>query len=202
MSISRVRVEQMYRAGVDAVETITTDLGAAWDEPACGEWTAAGVTRHLLAVSRWYHGWLDRALEGVSHPPFAADELPAANAADLAALESMPGPDAATAFATSARHYLERVGPAWDLPFGYPYGTVTAGLHAGVAATEWHLHAWDLATAIGRSHEPDDPQGLFLAAGACLARTEGGLKGAVLARLVPLAARHDPWPSLLRRSGR
>lgn len=202
MSIDRTRVEATYRDGVDAVGATAASLDGDWDAPACGDWNATEVARHLLAVVRWYHAWLDRALEGTTDPPFPADELPAANDAELARLVDLEGSAAVGQFASSARTYLDRVDAHWDLPFGYPFGTVTAGLHAGVAATEWHLHAWDLAAAAGRSHQPADPQGLFLAAGTCMARAEGGYKGAVLAGLVPLAARRDPWGSLLRRTGR
>jgi hypothetical protein len=79
---------------------------------------------------------------------------------------------------------------------------VTAGLHAAVAATEWHLHAWDLARSIGSGHRPSDPETLYRATGACLARAEGGLKGRIANALTPLGARLSPWEAMLRRSGR
>ena len=87
-------------------------------------------------------------------------------------------------------------------PTGTRYGTVRVGLHCGVAATEWHLHAWDLSHALEHRHQPQDPQALFIAAGTCLAEARGGLGGAVLRLLVPLGARSNPWSTILRRSGR
>ncbi len=114
----------------------------------------------------------------------------------------MPGPDAVARFVASARAYRMRVAPAWDLPYGYPRGTVTAGLHAGMAACEWHLHTWDLARSRGMGHRPSDPATLFAAAGACLARARGGVGGRAASALVPVGSRLGPWRALLRRSGR
>ena len=203
MRIEHDRVDRLFRAGVEAVESTSADLTEdGWAALACGQWTSAGVARHVLAVSRWYHDWLDRALDGDREPPFGAHELGPRNESELAALADTTGSDAVIAFRESAGHYSERVRVAWDVPFGYPFGTVTAGLHAGVAAAEWHIHASDLAGAAGRDYQPDDPEGLFLAAGLCVARAEGGVKGGVLRRLVPLGARRNPWASLLKRSGR
>ena len=66
----------------------------------------------------------------------------------------LEGPAAVAQFVQRARTYRARVSPRWDLAYGYPRGTVTAGLHAGVAACEWHLHTWDLACSRGRDHRP------------------------------------------------
>ena len=40
---------------------------------------------------------------------------------------------------------------AWDVAdtVRHLLGTTTVGLRIGVAATEWHLHAWDIAHARG-----------------------------------------------------
>ena len=62
---------------------------------------------------------------------------------------------------------------------------MTVGLHAGVAAAEWHLHAWDLATAAGKSHRPSDPHTLFLATAACMLAAQGGLRARLGSKLVP-----------------
>jgi hypothetical protein len=40
---------------------------------------------------------------------------------------------------------------------------VTVGGMAGAACAEWHLHAWDLARALGKDYFPADPD--ILAAG-------------------------------------
>jgi hypothetical protein len=156
----------------------------------------------VAAVAGWYHEWLDRAERGDATPPFRAEELAAQNELALVPLAETTGPAALELFVPRARSYRERLPAAWDLPYGYPRGTVTAGLHAAIAATEWHLHAWDLARSGGSAHGPSDPDALYRGAGACLATAQGGLKGRIAAVLVPLGARLSPWEALLRRSGR
>jgi len=162
------------------------------------------VARHVLAVVGWYHDWLDRAEAGEAEPVFPVAELAARNAEELARedLGRLDGPTAMAQFAARAHAYGERLVADWDLPYGYPRGTVTAGLHAGVAACEWHLHAWDVAGAQRRGHRPSDPAALYAAAGVCLARAQGGIQGRLAGALVPLGARLRPWEALLRRSGR
>ncbi|NND01721.1 MAG: hypothetical protein HKN91_02955 [Acidimicrobiia bacterium] len=203
LRVERARVTDLFTTGVDAVVAQSHQLqGSAWDATVCGEWSANDTTRHLFCVSRWYHSWLDRALAGDTSRPFDAANMDAENASALETLGPMSGFEAARKFSDSANEYIARVQESWDVPFAYPYGLVTAGLHAGIATTEWHLHAWDLSKASGRVHVPDDPEGLFLAAGACLAAREGAVRGVVMSMMVPLAARRSPWRSLLKRSGR
>ena len=199
----RDRVLRLYDEGIDAFAACTKELDpGGWASAACGEWTAAELARHALAVARWYHAWLDRAERGDADRPFGVAELAPRNAEAVGSMAGLGGPAAAAQFVESARAYRDRLPPVWDLPFGYPRGTVTAGLHAGVAAGEWHLHAWDLARSRGGGHRPSDPAALYAAAGACLAAAEGGARGRVAALLVPLGARLRPWEALLRRSGR
>jgi uncharacterized protein (TIGR03083 family) len=201
--VSPATVLRLYDEGVDAFAAAAGALGPGdWDRPACGSWTASDLARHVLAVARWYDGWLQRAERGDTAPPFGGSELAARNAAELEKLSGLDGPEAVERFVTTAYLYRDRLPGQWDLPYGYPRGTVTAGLHAGTAACEWHLHTWDLAQAMGRGHRPSDPAALYAAAGACLAAAEGGAKGKVAAVLVPLGARLRPWEALLRRSGR
>ena len=196
-------VLSLYDEGVDAFASLASTLPPdGWGRRACGEWTARELARHVLAVIGWYHDWLDRAERGDAAAPFAVTELAPRNTAALEGLSGLEGPEAVRRFVTRAGAYRDRLPDRWDLPYGYPRGTVTAGLHAGTAACEWHLHAWDLAHASGRGHRPSDPAALYAAAGACLAAANGGLKGRVAAVLVPLGARLRPWEALLRRSGR
>jgi len=196
-------VLRLYDEGVDAFVAAAGALGPGdWSRVACGDWTASDLARHVLAVAQWYERWLDRAERGDAAPPFGLSELATRNAAQLEELRALDGPEAVTRFVATARAYRARLPSGWDLPFGYPRGTVTAGLHAGVAACEWHLHAWDLAHAAGLGYQPSDPAALYCAAGACLAAAEGGVKGRVTAALVPFGARLRPWEALLRRSGR
>ena len=202
--VDRHDVLRLYDEGVDRFAALAGRLQPPddWERPACGSWTAAELARHVLAVAGWYHTWLDRAERGDASPTFDAGELAAQNATALAAFEDVPGSDAVTRFVDSAHVYRVRVSAAWDLPYGYPRGTVRAGLHAGVAACEWHLHTWDLARSRGLGHRPSDPGALFGAAGACLARASGGVAGRATAALIPLGSRLGPWRALLRRSGR
>jgi uncharacterized protein (TIGR03083 family) len=196
-------VLRLYDEGVDAFDRLARDLtGEDWERRACGDWSVAVLTRHVAAVAGWYHEWLDRAERGDATPPFRAEELAAQNELALVPLAETTGPAALELFVTRARSYRERLPAAWDLPYGYPRGTVTAGLHAAISATEWHLHAWDLARSGGSAHGPSDPDALYRGAGACLATAQGGLKGRIAAVLVPLGARLSPWEALLRRSGR
>jgi len=196
-------VLSLYDEGVDGLARVAGALTEeGWSRPACGEWSAAVLARHCAAVGGWYHEWLDRAERGDAAPPFAVEELAAQNERALLPLAGTSGPAALDLFVNRARSYRERLPGAWDLPYGYPRGAVTAGLHAAVAATEWHLHAWDLARSGGSGHRPSDPEALYRGAGACLARAQGGLKGRIAAILVPVGARLSPWEALLRRSGR
>lgn len=194
---------RLFRDGVASVERITSVLGTRdWELPACGRWTGTETARHLLAVARWYHEWLDRAVAGDASPPFPASEMDKRNDDALATIGDISGPEAISGFAETATAYLGRATDHWNLAYGYPYGTVTVGLHCGVAATEWHLHAWDLSHTLAYRHQPQDPQALFTAAGMCLAEARSGLGGAMLRFLVPLGARRNPWSTILKRSGR
>jgi hypothetical protein len=201
--VHRDSILRLYDEGVDAFAVAAEGRdGDDWDHVVCGEWTAAEVSRHVLAVAGWYHDWLDRAERGDATQPFAASELAAQNAAALHELSPIGGRAAAEQFVSRARGYRDRLPALWELPFGYPRGTVTAGLHAGVAACEWHLHTWDLTQPPGRGHQPSDPAALYRAAAECLAVAQGGMRGRVAATLVPLGTRLRPWEAILRRSGR
>ena len=201
--VSPATVLRLYDEGVDALAAAADALGPdEWGRPACGAWAASDLARHVLAVAQWYESWLERAERGDAAPPFGVSELAARNAAALEELSALDGPEAVGRFVSVAGRYRARLPAQWDLAYGYPRGTVTAGLHAGTAACEWHLHAWDLAHATGRGHRPSDPAALYAAAGSCLAAAEGGLKGRVAAALIPLGARLRPWEAVLRRSGR
>ncbi|HSZ37578.1 MAG TPA: maleylpyruvate isomerase N-terminal domain-containing protein [Acidimicrobiales bacterium] len=201
--VPRDEVLRLYDEGVDAFARWAGGLtDGDWDRPACGAWSAAVLVRHVAAVAGWYHEWLDRAERGDASPPFRASELAAQNELALRPLAETTTPTALELFLARARSYRDRLPVNWDLQYGYPRGTVTAGLHAAVAATEWHLHAWDLARSGGSGHRPSDPDALYRGAGACLAAAQGGLKGRIAAVLVPVGARLSPWEALLRRSGR
>lgn len=49
--------------GVEPVERVTSGFSdRTWEEPVCGRRTGTQTGRHLVAVARWYHEWLDRAI--------------------------------------------------------------------------------------------------------------------------------------------
>jgi uncharacterized protein (TIGR03083 family) len=203
--------------GIDAIEGVAgryTD--AQWAGPTpCDEWDAAQLAGHVVCVSGWYHAWLDRAEAGDATAPFSGDLLPEQNRRALEQLQAswtgsaaVDGPASIADYTTSARAYADRLGPVWDLPYGYPRGTVTAGLHAGTAAVEWHVHAWDLARSIGADHRPSDPETLLRAAATTQAAAQvgrgRGLAGGVARSVSARRARRDgdPWRFLLGVAGR
>jgi hypothetical protein len=193
----------LYRSGVSAVlEVAARTDEAEWVRPACGDWSAADTARHCLAVARWYHLWLDRSLQGNLEPPFPLEDMDDENEAALAALRDVETAVVVQQFEESAMAYLNRAVGHWDHAFAFPYGLVEVGEHAGLAASEWHVHAWDMSTVTERRYVPDEPAALFRAAGRGFAATEGGLRGRLLSAAVPLAARLSPWETLLKRSGR
>jgi uncharacterized protein (TIGR03083 family) len=201
--VSRDEVLGLYHDGVQGVGTVVRGWTAQdWQRSACGSWSAEQLAGHLLCVVRWYHQWLDRALVGESNPPFRVDEIPACNDRALDELETAAPIERTAQFQEQAERYAQRLADSWDLPYGYPYGTVTAGLHAGAAAAEWHLHAWDLATAVGADHRPGDPAALFEMTATCMLTARGGLPARLTIPILPTLALRDPWGQLLRRSGR
>jgi hypothetical protein len=188
---------------VDAVVAIVAGWDdAQWAAPACGVWSGTDLAGHLVTVVGWYHSWLDRGLAGNCDPVFPIAALDAETVAALAALPAGSGPARIDEFRASALAYAVRLGEHWDAPFAYPRGVVTAGLHAGVAAVEWHVHAWDLAQAAGGDHQPADPAGLFLAAARCQLAVAGGLRERAGVQAARVAARREPWRQLLGRMGR
>jgi hypothetical protein len=199
-----VAVRSLFGEGVQAIASFGQAASdqQTWDRPACGHWSMADVVRHEVDVIGWYHGWLDRSLAGDPTPAFDAEDLDDRTEAGVRALATVAPEQATATYVTEAERYLERIPPHWDLPFGYPRGTVTVGLHAGLAAVEWHLHAWDLAGALGVEHRPSDPGTLLVAATACLAAAPGGVRHRAERAMAPLAARSRPWDRIITASGR
>jgi len=189
----------LYGEGVDAIGTSADWPDDHWHRRACGDWSAVDLAGHLVCVIAWYHEWLDAAARGECRPPFDEAHLADQNAAALLQLELGSGPERIEHFVSEAKRYAARLPEARDLRYGYPYGTVTAGLHAGVAACEWHLHAWDLTDG---KHRPSDPAALFVAVGSAMTAAKGGLAARAGRVLVPFASHRRPWDQLLKRSGR
>jgi hypothetical protein len=206
MTVARDDVCAAFLEGVAAIEGYAARMSNAdWESIACGDWTAAEVVAHVGVVAGWYHQWLDRAERGDASPAFPIEELSARNAEELRSLGPAEPATHVEAFVSSATAYASRLPAAWDLPFGYPRGTVTAGQHAALATVEWHTHAWDLAGVLGETHVPAHP-GLVAAAAADTWLASGaGLRrsGAVRSVATRVAERQrDPWHAVLHRMGR
>jgi hypothetical protein len=150
-----------------------------------------------------YHEYLDDAptsrlarLMAAGGPADSlARKIARQNAAELAALPDVPGPEHIAAFAESARSYGRRLPQSWELPHHrYRETEVTVGAMAGVACAEWHLHAWDLARSLGKDYRPAQPE-------LVLTAWRDGTP-----QLWPVLAAgwegEDPWRFLLAASGR
>jgi uncharacterized protein (TIGR03083 family) len=191
-----------YRDGVAVIcELAARFAGPAWGAATpCTDWRAADLAGHLRCVADDFHEYLDDApgsrlarLMATGAPPDKlARKLARQNAAELAALPDGPEEHIA-AFARSARSYAGRLEPLWELPHHrYRDAVVTVGGMAGAVCAEWHLHAWDLARALGQDYRPAAPE-IVLA---------GWLAG--VPHLPPRgeAGQDDPWLVLLFASGR
>jgi hypothetical protein len=140
----------------------------AWESPTpCLEWRAADLAGHLRCVADDYHEYLDdapvsrlaRLMARSASQESLARKLARQNTAELAALADATGPEHIAAFVAAARAYAGRVLPVWDLPH-HRFGdtVVTVGGMVGAASAEWHLHAWDLAAALGKDYQPATPE--------------------------------------------
>ncbi len=189
-----------YYDGIRAIARITGQFSrAAWSAPTpCPEWRAADLAGHLRCVADDYHEYLDdapvsrlsRLMASGAHPQSIARKLARQNAAELATLPEVPPGEHIAAFVRSATRYAARIGPLLRLPHHSYRGRVVsvAGM-AGAACVEWHVHAWDLACALGVSYRPADPR-------AVLAAWLAGVPQ------LPLSPDRDPWLAVLRSSRR
>jgi hypothetical protein len=199
-----------YDAGVLAICRLAArfDLTSWGAQTPCPEWRAFELAAHVRCVADDLHEYLDEApmsrfarlMATGAHPDSLARKLARQNAAELAALPDAPPEEHVVAFATSARRYAARLGTVWDLPHHqYRDTVVTVGGMAGAACAEWHLHAFDLAAALGMPYRPADPD-------TVLAGWLAGMPQLALPPQGRLAAWHgrhaDPWHAVLAASGR
>jgi hypothetical protein len=200
-----------YEAGVAAVCRIV----APFDRPSwaaqtpCTDWRAFELAGHLRCVADDLHEYLDaapvsryaRLMATGAHPDSLVRKLARQNAAELAALADASPGEHIVAFADSARRYATRLPAVWDLPHHqYRDVVVTVGGMAGAACAEWHLHAADLAAAVGASYRPADPA-VILA--GWLAGMPHLPSAAPPGRLAAWHVRHtDPWQAVQAASGR
>jgi uncharacterized protein (TIGR03083 family) len=189
-----------YHDGIDAIRRLAAMFaGESWNAPTpCPEWRAADLAGHLRCVADNYHEYLDDApasrlarlmATGANHETIAR-KLARQNAAELAALPDVQPADHVAAFAASARRYAARIGPLLCLPHhSYRGRVITVAGMAGLACVEWHVHAWDLARALGVDYRPADPAAVLA----------GWLDGIPQ---VPAQSAGDPWLAVLRAAGR
>lgn len=157
---------------------------------AAGRWPAIDLAGHVLATARSYHHLLDAALAGTPERGLPrGDDLADCGAARPATLGLSAGADRIVAFDAVATRYGERLHDLEpDLVLGEwdGVGVLTLRQHTMLAAGEWHLHAWDLAGALGWDYRPADPEVLL----------EGR-------RLLPEPVPAGPaWTAVLAASGR
>jgi hypothetical protein len=168
-----------------------------------------------------YHEYLDdapvsrlaRLMARSVSPESLARKLARQNSAELAALADASGPEHIAAFVASARAYAARVLPVWELPHHRFRDTVvTVGGMVGAASAEWHLHAWDLAAALGKDYQPANPEILVagwqagmphlpLDASVAVAPCGAAVGGARTSGALHSRAA-DGWEALLHTSGR
>jgi uncharacterized protein (TIGR03083 family) len=199
--------DQALAAHHDGV-TVICELAAqfsteAWEAPTpCSEWSAADLAGHLHCVADDYHEYLDdapasrlaRLMATGADPDKLGRKLARQNAAEIAALPDGHGPEHIAAFAASARSYALRLPTLWDLPHHRYLGTdISVGCMTGWVCAEWHLHAWDLARALGKDYRPAGPEVLL-----------SGWRAAMPYRppVAEVGPAGDSWHTLLRASGR
>lgn len=162
----------------------------------CGTWRVHDLVRHLETVASMYVLWVGAALGGRTSRLRVGAELLAHNALMLERLPEHPTVEHAARHRDLALDHVRLSERGWDHPMLATPGDrlLTVGEHAGVAAVEWQVHAWDLATAAGIPHIPDedDLRVLTVAWDDVLAQTTGTIR----------ETSGDRWTSLLVATGR
>ncbi|MBO0823328.1 MAG: maleylpyruvate isomerase N-terminal domain-containing protein [Actinobacteria bacterium] len=200
-----------YDDGVEAICRLAGQFDkASWDaRTPCPEWCASEVAGHLRCVADDLHEYLDEApasryarlMATGADSELITRKLARQNAAELAALAEAAPADNVASFATSARSYAARLPGVWNMPHHlYRDTLVTVGGMAAAACAEWHLHAFDLAAALGSEYQPADAE-------VVLAAWLAGMPH------LPLLKQHgqlasgrglpgNPWHAVLAASGR
>jgi hypothetical protein len=158
----RSRVLASYDEGVRALRRLGLDY-VDWTLPveATG-CPAIDLAGHLLDTARSCHRLLDAALAGLTPPRVDSERALVCRAAIRAvrADRLVTGADRMVAFDAVATRYGERIAETDpDMRIGVWDAAGQLGLvrHCLLVALEWHLHAWDLAGALGWDHQPADP---------------------------------------------
>jgi uncharacterized protein (TIGR03083 family) len=207
-----VPVLAAYDDGVTAICQLAARFGrGTWSAMTpCFEWRAADLAGHLRCVADDFNEYLDEApvsryarlMATGAHPDTLGRKLARQNAAELATLADAPPAEHIAAFEAAARAYAVRLPAVWDLPHHqYREKVVTVAGMAGAACAEWHLHAWDLAMALGQDYRPRDPAEVLACWRAGMPHlpvpvARPGWRGGLGVRST------DPWHAVLAASGR
>jgi len=174
------------RAVVAAVAALT-ETGANRATP-CPEWTVRELAQHLLCTARRFHRLLDASLAGRPEPVLLGSDLADLNRAQVIGAPWAPLDEIIVAFAASAHEFEQRAREHWDHgPF--QRGGVSVGEALGIAAFEWHVHAWDLRRAAGQDYYPEHAEVLRQAWDSSVPHLRIDLTG-------------DPWAAVLSSAGR
>ncbi|MGO9293177.1 MAG: maleylpyruvate isomerase N-terminal domain-containing protein [Streptosporangiaceae bacterium] len=217
VSAEQMGIISAFLDGITVIGQLAAQFSpATWNAPTpCPEWRACDMAGHLRCVADDYDEYLDdapgsrlaRLMATGAHPETLLRKQSRQNAAELAALPDAPPSVHIAAFAQAARAYARRVVPVWDLPHHrYRESVVTVAGMVGAGCAEWHLHAWDLAKALGLSYRPAAPEVVLAGwrVGLPHAQVPGREAASVPAGAVrgPREAGDDPWRTLLLVSGR
>lgn len=183
------------QAGIDAVMALVDRADADAPTP-CRDWALLDLVRHLEGIAGAYLLWVGSAVGGRVAHLRVGQELAAYNAQVLERLPVLTVGEHAHRFHQMAGDHLRLAQATWERPvLETPDDVILdVGTHAGVAAVEWHVHAWDLAWSVGRSHVPTaDVLDV-------LTRTWDDVLALVTGAPRPDA--DDDWEGLLRATGR
>lgn len=191
----RAATMRAIEAGILAVEA-----AAAESDPehptACPAWTVHDLVRHLEAIAGAYVLWVGAAIGGRIGTMRTPDALVAYNDRMLQRLPELPTAQHLERFRALAGDHVQLVRTGWEQPMMRTPGdtVLSVGDHGGVAALEWHLHAWDLGGASGGAHRPSDHVVEVLCAtwDDTLVDITDTMRD----------TSREPWPSLLAATGR
>ncbi|WP_262402998.1 maleylpyruvate isomerase N-terminal domain-containing protein, partial [Actinomadura sp. CNU-125] len=203
----RRRVLESYRDGVRAIGELA-GRAEDWNVPTpCSDWQLIDLAGHLRCVGENFLEYLQDAPDSRLAKLFAREGATAVlirqqarqNAAELAVLPPEPGPERIMAFGVSAGAYADLMPDMWDRTHLIYRGTkYTVGDHAGAACVEWHLHAWDMARALGTDYRPRRPRpagvGVALGRPAPAAGLGRGVGGGAAPRRAGRRAGRSPTP--------